>query len=1102
MDADEITADVVRDALWSVRYAKPLRDNPLLQMEPVTVRLRDEDVADTPQARAWELSRLLDEVVRRELERLRRASGAPSTPGETTEQQLEALQSDFQVGNLDLEAVSYVFHRYLADDRTPVGEVADTLDVVHKTLHRRLGRGHELLVDALRKLEFTARPKAAHLPGAPARERVVISEQAKATAVAEADDPPRVMARLLSTIRSDDAVLQLTRDEAEAAVRHPVADLIEYRLGRVAAWTQPRYRLHERFVELALLTDQGEESVQGRWQAQEKRYSDLQDVIAETADPALVVLGSPGTGKSTILRRLELDMAIEGLRESDRAVTFFIQLNQHKADRPGAWPPPPREWLSDRWAARFPALQPMEDLLASGRMVLLLDGLNEIPHSGFGEYRERVTQWKQFIQEIAAEGRGNRVILSCRSLDYSTPLSTPRLRVPQVRIEPMTDEQVRRFLAVYHPAMAGALWSRLEGTAQLDLVRTAYFARLLVEQTEESGDVPEGRAALFTGFVRRALGREIERENAFFAPDGLLTERDYKRIVAAKKWKTPWELPERGVLFPRLARLAYEMQAAGGAGETSQLCIDYDEALKTLDHDRADDIVSAGVDLGVLDEDRNEDEIFFFHQLQQEYFAARRLATLSEPERVRTEWRSGKLSPTLDQVIDSLDPADGLAPLPQTGWEETTLLAAAMAKEPTPFVAVLMDANLVLAGRCAALPEVQSRLAEAFLNELRWVLVTRSRDPEADLRERIALGLALGDLGDPRFERRQGPYGEHLMPPFIEIPAGTYPVGDDEPLDCPGPRPGASGVDTDHVPRHEVAIAPFRIGQFPVTNAEWAYFMEAGGYDDERWWETPEARRWQRGELASEGSKLNNRVWRERFRAERELFELAVEGGVLSDESAIERWRNWIELDDDAFECALDAHWRPKRRAGPKFWQDDRYNNASQPVVGVCWYEARAFCSWLSAQTSLPIRLPTEVEWEAAARGRDARVYPWGGEFDRLRANTYETHVRRTTPVGVLPDGDTPEGVADLAGNVFDWTSSLWGEWQTEGAEVTYRYPYDPGDGREEIGAPSSVSRVVRGGSWLNDHTSARAACRSHYLLGPDGANNDRGLRLATTGFR
>jgi len=417
-----------------------------------------------------------------------------------------------------------------------------------------------------------------------------------------------------------------------------------------------------------------------------------------------------------------------------------------------------------------------------------------------------------------------------------------------------------------------------------------------------------------------------------------------------------------------------------------------------------------------------------------------------------------------------------------------------MTADAEAFVRRTMGGSLPLAARMALQSEVRERLPAALLHDLRWALVRRSRDPAADLRERIACGHAVGDLGDPRYERRTGPDGDYLWPPMIEIPAGAYPIGDDEPIDWKVPRTGESGTETAHMPRHEVAIAAFSIGRFAVTNAEWACFMAAGGYDDGRWWDTADAGRWQRGELADEGTKYNNRLWRRRFQADPRLFERMIEEGVFRDEAVIERWRDWMAMDDDAFGRALEAHWRPTRRAQPAFWHDERCNRPAQPVVGVCWYEARAYCNWLSAQTGLAIRLPTEVEWEAAARSREARAFPWGDQFDRLKANTNETHVRTTTPVGVFPAGDAPEGVCDMAGNTWDWTSSLWGERLEEGAEAGFRYPYCASDGREDPEAPAAVARAARGGSWYTHRAFARAALRGDSL--PGRATDLNGLRL------
>ena len=179
---------------------------------------------------------------------------------------------------------------------------------------------------------------------------------------------------------------------------------------------------------------------------------------------------------------------------------------------------------------------------------------------------------------------------------------------------------------------------------------------------------------------------------------------------------------------------------------------------------------------------------------------------------------------------------------------------------------------------------------------------------------------------------------------------------------------------------------------------------------------------------------------------------------------------------------------------------------ASRPVCSVSWHEAGAYCKWLnSALANAPwdnkisqlirtgrwqVALPSELEWEKAARGGLARkVFPWGDTADPERANYDDSGIGRTSAVGCFAANN---GLYDMAGNVWEWTRSLWGK---ESNAPTFRYPYDPNDhDRESPDAADDIYRVVRGGSWGNHRNSARCAIR--YRDVPGSRYYDLGFRV------
>jgi formylglycine-generating enzyme required for sulfatase activity len=158
----------------------------------------------------------------------------------------------------------------------------------------------------------------------------------------------------------------------------------------------------------------------------------------------------------------------------------------------------------------------------------------------------------------------------------------------------------------------------------------------------------------------------------------------------------------------------------------------------------------------------------------------------------------------------------------------------------------------------------------------------------------------------------------------------------------------------------------------------------------------------------------------------------------------------------------------------PPGWEENRppKGKESHPVVCVSWDDASAYCAWLSKMTGKAISLPSEAEWEKAARGnQDQRAYPWGDAFDASHCNTFELGLKDTTPVGIFLEGASPYGLLDMSGNVWEWTRSLYGK---------YPYPSSAQERAERENVKALGNRALRGGSWLDDLVFARVSYRDH----------------------
>jgi formylglycine-generating enzyme required for sulfatase activity len=230
-------------------------------------------------------------------------------------------------------------------------------------------------------------------------------------------------------------------------------------------------------------------------------------------------------------------------------------------------------------------------------------------------------------------------------------------------------------------------------------------------------------------------------------------------------------------------------------------------------------------------------------------------------------------------------------------------------------------------------------------------------------------------------------------------------------------------------PQHKVVLSVYEVAKYPTTNAMYKRFIDDNGYADARWW----------------SEAIEDGYWKE--------------GQV----------RDWA------------GHWYRL----PRYWDDDRRNNPSQPVVGVSWYEAVGYCRWLTAARGdgYVYRLPTEAEWEQAARGPEGWAYPWGDNWQAGFCNSKEAGLEQTSPVGLFPEGVTREGLHDMVGNVWEWCY----DWYTEDA-------YTESQRRNPTGPESGTFHVLRGGSWYSDGPSrCRCDCRFRYV--PWSRTFDRGFR-------
>jgi formylglycine-generating enzyme required for sulfatase activity len=324
-------------------------------------------------------------------------------------------------------------------------------------------------------------------------------------------------------------------------------------------------------------------------------------------------------------------------------------------------------------------------------------------------------------------------------------------------------------------------------------------------------------------------------------------------------------------------------------------------------------------------------------------------------------------------------------------------------------------------------------------------------------------------IRDPRFVDRYGNVRPELSA-IIPIPGGVGRVGTDEPLLMREAKQVPSS------PSIEVHVSPFAISRSLITNLQYGEFILDGGYDEPSWWKEDEAERWRAGEPEFIATLVD--LWE----SQKDLNFVKEFG-----ESEFAAY---------AETASVRIAERTMARNLPLYWRDSRFNLPTAPVVGINLWEAKAYCSWLQTRWRKEgriaegdeVTLPSEIEWEWAA-GRawtgHRAAYPWGDEFDSNRCLIRDfsdvTNPRIVhfggIPVGFFNLGTKGPELDDMAGNVWEWVTSLSVPWD------------DPGD-RERRGGLDK--RVVRGSSWFSREPMATHAsfrlddppCNAYWDLG------------------
>jgi formylglycine-generating enzyme required for sulfatase activity len=767
----------------------------------------------------------------------------------------------------------------------------------------------------------------------------------------------------------------------------------------------------------------------------------------------LIILGDPGAGKTTLLKYIALRLALaegEALGLGQR-LPILLPLSAY-ANAPSMQNVPLDQFITGYYRDRgidFSTDLMLNQELAQGGVLFLLDGLDEV---------RDLTQRHLVVDRVVGffteqRQKGNKFILTSRIVGYREVRPSVD-GLAECTLVDLEGEEISQFVEKWTSALERASRGdtvlaaeeanrqRVELLAAVDrnpgmrrLAANPLLLTILALMKRQGIVLPERRVELYQKYVETLL-KYWNQERGLDRPPS----RDLDVVETVR------------VLAP-LALWMHETSKGMGVVKREEMRKKLEEIYASRefpDPGKAANQLLADVhEYASLLLERGPGEYGFIHLTLQEYLAA-----VAITQRGQRDVRP---------VIDMLTPHVG-----DDSWHEVALLTVGyigiiqqrdeaateilleLIKKPRgePGQASVLAGEAVIdawpggvTDECKAV--VIQVLQESFVNDAKVKPIVRA-----------GAGRALARLDDPRESVTKIEKME-----FCFIPPGPFWMGEGE---------------DEHL--NESLDYHYWVARYPVTNAQFLAFVKAGGYHDQRYWK--------------EAQKAE--VW--------DVSRQQVKGRT-----------------DEEF------------RGGPYNFGEP-FTLPNHPVVGITWYEALAFARWLTEQLQrvIPegyeVRLASEAEWEKGARGGEQipsepiishgnlqpnsppltenpqpkRLYPWLGDTpDPNCANYYDAHIGTTSAVGCFLGGTSPYGIQDLAGNVWEWTRSLWGkDWE----KPDFIYPYHPKDPKnrcEDSSAGRDILRVLRGGSF--DYSGKNLRCANRYRYDPDDRFRIIGFRIVVS---